>query len=141
MKFGSEQELTSYKKYIISLLVKQAQSDDDFSIVEKKYLKYAGSQMNLSDKDLAAIRLNPDAFIIAPPHDEAKRVTILYYLLFMMRADQKITAEEERLCFKIGLRLGFREEMVRNLIDVMKEYLHQQIPPESMLNKIKPYLN
>jgi len=141
MHFGSEKELTAYKKYIISLLVQQAQSDDHFSIIEKRYLKYAGAQLQLSDSEVAEIRLNPSAFSIAPPPDEHKRVTILYYTLFMLKADQKVTAQEEELCHKVGLRLGFRAEMVQNLINVMKNYLNTNLPPDAMLNEIKPFLN
>ena len=141
MDFGSDENVMAYKKYIISLLVKQANSDEHFSVIEKKYLKYAGEQMGMSDREIAKIRLNPDAFEIAPPPDESQRVTILYYTLFMMRADQKISKAEEELCYGVGLRLGFRHEMVSNLIDVMKQYLDQQLPPDAMLNKIKPFLN
>ena len=141
MNFGDENDLLAYRKYIISLLVIQAKIDNEFSIIEKKYLKYAGGQMKLNDEEIAGIRLNPSQFIIAPPPGESQRITILYYLLFMMRADQKVTIEEEELCYKVGLHLGFREEMVRNLIGVMKEYLHKQLPPYAMLNEIKPYLN
>ena len=141
MNFGSEDNLIALRKYIISLLVIQAKSDNDFSLVEKKYLKYAGDQLQLNNTEIAAIRKNPDQFAIAPPPDESQRVTILYYLLFMMRADQKISAEEEQICYKVGLRLGFRDEMVKGLVNVMKEYLNKQLPPDAMLNKIKPFLN
>jgi len=99
MKFGSKEELLAFKKYIISLLVQQAQSDGHFTLLEKKYLKYAGDQLELSN------------------------------------------AQEEDMCYRLGLRLGFRAEMVKNLIGVMKTYLKSNLPPDSMLNEIKPYLN
>lgn len=141
MNFGSKEELQAFRKYIISLLVKQAQSDGHFSLAEKKYLKFASDSMELTDQDVAVIRLNPDAFLISPPPDEVKRVNILYYMLFMMRADQKISPEEEALCHKVGLRLGFRADMVSDLISVMKDYLGQEMPPEAMVQKIRPFLN
>ena len=141
MHFGSEEELKAFKYYIISLLVQQAKSDEDFSRIEKRYLKYAGDQLKVSDVELARIRSNPAAYTIAPPPDEHKRVMILYYTLFMMKADQKITKEEEILCYRIGTRLGFRDEMIENLINVMRNYLNQNLPPDAMLNEIKPFLN
>jgi len=141
MKFGSKEELLAFKKYIISLLVQQAQSDGHFTLLEKKYLKYAGDQLELSNEEIAEVRADPSAYEIAPPPDEQKRVTILYYSLFMMRADGEINAQEEDMCYRLGLRLGFRAEMVKNLIGVMKTYLKSNLPPDSMLNEIKPYLN
>lgn len=141
MNFGTYDEQLAMKRYIISLLVKQALSDDDFSIIEKKYLIYAARSLQLSDAEVAAIRKSPDSFDITPPPDESQRMTIFYYLLFMMRADQKITEEEEQLCYQIGFKLGFRQDFVSNLIKLMKDYLVEDLPPNAMLERIKPYLN
>ncbi|MEO1260125.1 MAG: hypothetical protein AAFZ15_15125 [Bacteroidota bacterium] len=141
MTFGSPQEELAMKSYIISLLVKQAESDGKFSNIEKKYLVYAANSLKLSDKEVAAIRHNPEEYAIAPPPDEGKRMTILYYLLFMMRADQEVNPAEEILCHKVGFQMGFREEMINNLIQLMKQYLINDIPPDSMVERIKPFLN
>jgi RAB protein geranylgeranyltransferase component A len=68
-------------------------------------------------------------------------MTILYYLLFMMRVDGVIDQQEEQLVHEAGFRLGFNEKMVDDLIHVMKTYLNKEIPPEVMLQQIKKYLN
>lgn len=129
------------KRYIISLIIKQALSDNEFSIIEKKYLAHAASSLHLSNAEVAAIRKNPDAFTISPPPDESKRMTILYFLLFMMRADGAVKAEEEKLCYQIGFQLGFRQQMIASLISLMRECLDKDVPPDGMLERIKPYLN
>ncbi|MEZ4931807.1 MAG: hypothetical protein R2788_06790 [Saprospiraceae bacterium] len=141
MHFGSQEEELAMKRYIISLLIKQAQSDGDFTNLEKKYLVYAATSLHLSDAELAAIRRAPENYAIAPPPDESKRMTILYYLLFMMKADQKVELEEEVLCHQVGFQMGFRQEMISDLIQLMKQYLLEDIPPNGMLEKVKPYLN
>lgn len=141
MNFGTYDEQQAMKRYIISLLVKQALSDDDFSIIEKKYLLHAAKALQLTDAEIAAIRHDPESYTISPPPDESKRMTIFYYLLFMMRADQKVTKEEEQLCHQIGFKLGFREDMISNLIKLMQEYIVEDLPPNAMVDKIKPYLN
>ena len=141
MNFGSKEEEMKMKCYIVSLIIKQAISDGEFTVLEKKYLIYAARMLHLSDSDIAKVRINPEKFTISPPPDESKRMTILYYLLFMMRADQKVTPEEEVLCYKIGFQMGFREEMIADLITLMKQYIIKDIPPDGMLEKIKPYLN
>lgn len=141
MNFGSNNEEQAMKLYIIALLVKQAQSDGHFTNIEKKYLNFASQALKLTDSEVAAIRQSPDEYKISPPPDENKRMTILYYLLFMMKADQQVEPEEEVLCYQIGFRLGFREEMVANLISLMKEYLKEDLPPDGMLERVKPFLN
>ena len=141
MNFGTDEDELAIKKYIISLLVKQALTDGKFSLVEKKYLNHAGESFALSDNEIAAIRLNPESYNISPPPNELVRIKILYHLLFMMRADQNISIVEEQLCYKIGLRLGFREDMVTDLIQVMKKYLNQKLPPDAMIEKVKVFLN
>ncbi len=141
MHFGSKEEERAMKNYIVSLLIKQAQSDGSFTNFEKKYLVHAARSLCLSDNEVAAIRHAPEDYLIAPPPDESKRMTILYYLLFMMRADQKVDVEEEVLCYQVGFQMGFRQEMITDLIRLMKQYLLEDIPPNEMLEKIKPYLN
>lgn len=141
MDFGAQQLEPETKRYLISLLVKQAQSDNEFSLIEKKYLAFAGRSLGLSEAEIASVRLNPEKYFTAPPPDESKRMTILYFLLFMMWSDGEIKAEEEKFCHHAGFFLGFRPDLVTDLIGVMKGFLKNEIPPEAMLEKIKPYLN
>jgi hypothetical protein len=141
MEFGSPEQLLRLKKYIISLIVQEAQADQDFSIIEKKYLAYVGRTLELSDADVAAIRLNPQGFEISPPPGEQERMNVLYYLLFMMRADKTIKKEEEELCHHLGFRLGFRREMITDMIEVMRDCLEKEIPPAALMERVKAYLN
>ena len=99
------------------------------------------SQLGLLKEDIATIIENPEKFALKPPAAEEDRMRILYYLLFMMRVDGKIPPEEEKLCYKAGLRLGFNEQLTGDLIRVMKTYLEEDIPPEAMLDVVKKYLN
>ncbi|MBI1224887.1 MAG: hypothetical protein GC192_06585 [Bacteroidetes bacterium] len=141
MDFGSPGEELALKQYIIAMIVQEAQADQDFSILEKKYLVYAAKTLGLSEAAVAAIRLNPTAFEIAPPPNEQQRMNILYYLLFMMKADKNISVQEEVMCHHIGFRLGFRRELISDLISVMRECLDKEIPPNAMIERIKAYLN
>jgi uncharacterized membrane protein YebE (DUF533 family) len=141
MNFGSPEEELAMKRYIVSLLVRQAQTDEHFTNLEKKYLAFASHKLGLSDREVAAIRLQPERYDIAPLPGEEKRMTIFYYLLFMARADGTIEEAEEQFCYHMGFQLGFREEMISSLIDLMKQSLNEKLAPEAMLERIKPYLN
>lgn len=141
MDFGTFEEELAMKSYIIALLAKQAAADGTIAEGEKNYLQYTAKTLQIDQDELHLIIKNPSQFHISPPPDEDKRLTILYYMLFMMKADNEVDEKEEVLCFKVGFQMGFRQEMVTNLIDVMKKYLLDQIPPTAMIDKIKPYLN
>jgi len=141
MDFGTFEEELAMRSYIVALLAKQASADGDIANAETSYLLYASKTLGLDKAEIRPIIENPNNFNISPPPDEDKRLTILYYLLFMMRADKFIDTKEEELCYKVGFQMGFRQDMITELIGVMKKYLIDEIPPNAMLDKIKPFLN
>lgn len=141
MDFGTFEEELAMKSYIVSLLVKQASADGDIAPEETSYLVFASEALGLEKTDIKPIIKTPESYSISPPPDEDKRLTILYYLLFMMRADHTVDSKEEELCYKVGFQMGFRQDMIGDLIGVMKQYLIEKMPPLAMLDKIKPFLN
>jgi len=141
MDFGTPDHELALKKYIISMIVQEAQADHHFSTLEKRYLSFVASNLGVSEAEVAAIRLNPGIYEIPPPQNEQERMNVLYFLLFMLRSDKEITKEEEALCHHIGFRLGFRRELISDLINLMRDCLDKEIPPHAMVDRIKTYLN
>ena len=125
----------------IAMLIKMVTIDNRIDPIEKKFLGEIAIQLGMIEEDISTIIENPEAFALKPPAAEEDRMRILYYLLFMMRVDGKIPPEEEKLCYKAGLRLGFNEQLTGDLIRVMKTYHDEEIPPEAMINVVKKYLN
>ncbi len=79
--------------------------------------------------------------VISVPSDENARIKILYYMLYLIKADQVIDLEEVQLVHHFGLKLGFRENMLDKLIDIAKENIGKGLPIEKMLDTIRQYLN
>jgi len=129
------------KQAIIALLIEMAESDQSIDPKETKYIAGVANQMGLTMDDISKILRHPKSYEFQSPPAEQERMTILYYFLFLMRADGKITQNEENRCFKLGLRLGFNHNLVADLIGVLKAYLHDDVPPEAMLEKVRKYLN
>ncbi len=125
----------------IAMLIKMVMIDNKIDPIEKKFLGNIAHQLGLLQEDITTIIENPEKFALKPPAGEEDRMRILYYLLFMMRVDGKIPPEEEKLCYKAGLRLGFNEQLTGDLIRIMKTYLGDEIPPEAMIDVVKKYLN
>ncbi len=129
------------KRAIIALLFKLMGADDEENLKELGYVMHVGMQLGLEDKDLQEIKLNKDQYHLQPPIEEKERVTILYYLLFFMKADGQIKPKEEEMVRHVGIKLGFRPEMTSDLVTVLKNHANEDVPPEELLSKIKAYLN
>jgi len=129
------------RKSIIALLFKLAKSDDSVSNIEKLYLRDIANSIGIDSLSIDEIIQNPEAYPLKVPLNERERMTILYYLLFMMRVDGRIEKGEEKLIYTASVRLGFNEKLTEDLIGVMKTYLNKEIPPDLMLTLVKKYLN
>lgn len=141
MDFEIFEEEMALKGYLVSVLVRQAMDDGAISVEERSYLKYALKTIKLEEKDIKSIIESPMDYSTHPPLEENKRMTILYHLLFMMKSSRTIDFRKEELIHNIGFELGFRYEMIRNLISVVKDYKRKDLPPMALLEEIKPYLN
>lgn len=102
----------------------------------RKVGDYYGLQSDEVDDELIT-----DAPLIAVPSAENERIKILYYMLYLIKADQVIDEEEVELVHHFGLKMGFRENMLNKLIDIAKENIGKGLPIEKMLDTIRQYLN
>ena len=139
--FKDYKEIKDRNMAIIAMLVKMAEADNDLDLAEQEFILDVAYQIGLNGDEIEEIFTSPNKFVLKPPRNEEDRMTILYYLLFMMRIDGKIMPKEEEMCYKAGLRLGFHHALVTDLIKVMKKYLHRELPEDALLNEIKKYLN
>ncbi|MEO5905513.1 MAG: hypothetical protein ABIQ11_02220, partial [Saprospiraceae bacterium] len=98
-------------------------------------------EMGMSMEDLAAMTTAPLPTEEKFPSDERERMIILYFLLFMMESDGVVADEEVRLVKDLGYQLGFRIDLVSDLIQVIRTYDHINTPSEALLDKIRTYLN
>jgi len=129
------------KRAIVALLFRLMGSDKEENLKELGYIMHVGDQLGLNDEDLQEIKINKDQYHLKPPIEEKDRVVILYYLLFFMKADGEIKSEEEEMVLHFGMKLGFRPDMIKDLISVLKNHVDKAVPPDELLGKIKAYLN
>jgi len=134
----SKEEL---KKSIIAMLLRLQASDRAKDIREFAYIHKVATHLGLSANDVTSVEEAIEQYPLRPPADEKERMTILYYLLFLMEIDGAISKEEEDLVKEFGLRLGFRISLTSELIEVIRKYSNRQIPHNAMLELIRKYLN
>jgi len=129
------------KRSIIALLLRLQASDSEKHLNEFAYIHKVATHLGLSAEDVLSVERALDKYPLHPPSNEKERMTILYYLLFLMDIDGTVTKEEEQLVEQFGMRLGFRVALTRELIEVVKSYTDKHLPPEALLRQIKKYLN
>lgn len=129
------------EEQLIQMLINLSKSDKDFDNKEFAYILTVAEKLGLDqDQFETLVRTQADVKITAPP-SEHERMRIFYYLLFLMKIDQKITEEETELVHHFGFRLGFSRAMINDFIDLIRDYREDKVPREKMLNIIRKYNN
>ena len=111
-----------------------AYADGEFSEEEKQFISQVIEE-NVSDADTL---LEGKADI---PKEEKDRMTILYYLLFLLKIDGVVAPEERKIAQKFGVALGFRIEMIESMLDVMEKHLENKLPDDELISIVRQYLN
>ena len=130
-----------YRSAVIYMLLRLMAADGHRDRAEYIYILNIAREMGMTMDDVAA--LTPEDIIEEwrLPANERDRMIILYYLLFMMKTDGTVTPEEESVVKELGYQLGFRIEMVADLIQVIKGHDIHATPAEGLIEKIRTYLN
>lgn len=132
---------TERKRSVLALLLEMANADKEMEPIELDYIRSLAGNMGMTQMDIQEAMDHPDDYKFKSPADEHSRMTIMYYLLFLMRSNGIINLKEEAVAFKAALKLGFSQSLTQDLINVVKTYLVDDIPPDAMLKNIKKYLN
>ena len=134
----SEEEI---KLSLIRTLVRLSMVDGEVQGSELLFILDVGTSYGITEKVVRNLIYEDKTTSIKVPQTEVERMTVLYYLLFLMKIDGKILPQEENLLYHFGFKLGFNESLVRELLIVVKQHLGKKIPPEELIEKIKKYLN
>lgn len=129
------------KRSIIALLLRLQASNDEKHVHEFAYIHKVATHLGLSADDVLSVELALNNYPLNPPSNEKERMTILYYLLFLMEIDGTVSTEEEQLVEQFGMRLGFRIALTKELIAVVKSHTDRRLPSDALLKQIRKYLN
>ena len=130
-----------YRAAVISMFLRMMDADGHKDRKEYLYILRVAYEMGMTPEDIAALTPEDLTRKGRMPESEKDRMTILYYLLFMMDMNGIITAEEETLIREFGYLLGFRIELVADLITVIKSHHANGSPTDELLDTIRTYLN
>lgn len=123
-----------YSSLLIDLLYQMAFVDGRFDPAEKEFISSV-----IEEQGMTADQLSEKSVGIPP--EERDRMTILYYLLFLIKIDGKVEPSERNFAYKFGVLLGFRPEMIGRMLDAMESHLDEKLPDDELISIVKQYLN
>ncbi len=125
---------------IIRILRSVSIADGALTHSELDLIRKVGDYYGLSSDEVDDELITNEP-LISLPRDENDRIKILYYMLYLIKADHVVDQEEVKLIHHFGLKLGFREKMLDKLVDISKANIGKGLPLEKMLDTIRQYLN
>lgn len=135
-----ELEDEAKKENILSILLTMSKADGELHDNELMYIIQLGLSLGLDESSIRGIAHNDHRHIFIPT-SEIDRMTILYYLVLLIKVDGKVTMEEKELLHHFGLKLGFNHLMVENIIRVVNANLNRRLPQDALIKEVRKYLN
>lgn len=120
MKGFFEHEYLHYKKSHLKNLVALARADDHLHDAEIDFLYKIGGKYGLKKKHITKILDEQDNLVPEIPSDYDSRLDQLHDLVSMMLADGVVELVELEFCDDMAKKLGFRTELIHQLIDFIK---------------------
>jgi uncharacterized tellurite resistance protein B-like protein len=117
-------------------LIEIAAADGGLGTEEQRLLNYAAQRNNISSTELQEMQRNLSEVRFQVPGSDREKFNQMYDLVHMMSVDKDIHVEEQRLCEIFAIKLGFRKESIREVIDVIRENIEKWIGPEETMRAL-----
>ena len=117
-------------------LIEIAAADGNLASEEQRLLENAAIRNNISKEQLKKIQANAFNVRFKAPGNKLDKFYQLYELVHMMSVDKSIHAEELRLCEIFALQFGYRKEIVREMIELIRTNIEKWIGPEETMKMV-----
>lgn len=131
---------TSAKSHMKNL-IEMASADGSLGNEEQRLLEFAALRNNISAAQLKEIQENISKVRFEIPGNEEDKFTQLYDLVHMMSVDKNIHAEELRLCEIFAIKLGYRKEVVREMIELIRQNIENWVGPKETMQMVMHKMN
>jgi hypothetical protein len=114
-------------------LIEITAADGSLGDEEQRLLEYAAIRNNISRTELKVIQENPSKVRFEVPSSKQARFHQLYDLVHMMSVDKNIHPEELRLCEIFAIKFGYRKEVVREMIELIRQNIENWVGPKETM--------
>lgn len=117
-------------------LIEIAGADGNLGTEEQRLLRYAAQRNNISDAELKAIQQDTSKIQFEVPRGSEEKFFQLYDLVHMMAVDKNIHPEELRLCEIFAIKFGYRKEVVREMIEMIRVNIEKWSGPKETMTQV-----
>lgn len=135
-----ELEEDAKKENILSIMIAMSKVDNVIHDNEMMYILQLGLSMGMSEEAIREVSKGQSQHMFIPS-SETDRMTIFYYLIFLIKVDGEVSQQEEDMLHHFGLKLGFNHLMVANIIRVVQANIGRKLPPNALIEEVRKYLN
>jgi hypothetical protein len=118
-------------------LIEIAASDGSLAIEERRFLEYAAQRNNISALELKGIQEDISKVHFKVPGNEEDKFCQLYDLVHMMSVDRNIHDEELRLCEIFAIKFGYRKEIVREMINLIRQNIEKWVGAKETMQMVQ----
>lgn len=119
----------------IKNLIEMAAADGQFHDSEKELLKQIARKNGISDSQLTEIQKHPEKVQFEVPKDGLQKFKQLYDLVTMMGVDNHIHADEQDLANLFAIKFGYKREIARELVDVIRQNIKNGSTAEEAMKR------
>ena len=116
-----EHQYLSYKKNHIKNLLALARSDGNMHPKEEKLLFRIGRRYGLKDRQIKSLIESADEHTLNIPDNHNDKMNLIYDLLLMIHADERIVSNEVSFVEDAVAKFGMKKDMVTWLLQVFEE--------------------
>ena len=117
-------------------LIEIAAADGKLGSEEQKLLEFAAQRNHISVLQLKDIQGNTSKVRFEVPGNEEEKFFQLYDLVHMMSVDRNIHGEELWLCEIFAIKFGYRKEIVREMIKMIRQNIEKWIGPKETMEMV-----
>lgn len=117
-------------------LIEIAASDGSLGAEEQRVLEYAALRNKISASELKDIQKDTSKIMFKVPGNEEDKFFQLYDLVHMMSVDKNIHGEELRLCEIFAIKFGYRKEIAREMVEMIRQNIEKWIGAQETMQTV-----
>ncbi len=135
-----EYQYLKFKKNHLRNLVALAKADGIVHEEEVKFLYKVGEKYGLKERQIKTIVESDKTFEPFIPNGHEQKVGMLYDIVGMMLADQKIEPSEMEFCENMFRKFNYKSDLIKRMIKLYKKEVKDNEEWEGFLEEAKFYM-
>ena len=124
----------------LKLLVNLARMDGELAIIERNYIINIGKGHGFPESSVETLFYDSHETILAEDLTPKQRFNYLFNLVQLMKIDEKLYQEEIKYCANIATRLGYKSEIMFDLLLKVKSGPMDQKDIDALQESTAKYL-